>query len=262
MSFSDVYLVTDKLSVASEADVRAAEAQLGASFPSGYKEFITTLGKGEYCGFVDVFVPSEVEKNQIKEFSHSWKEGETGLSSNQLAETILLGTSTGGDWILFHPDVLNAVYVLPSEEQVVCKVGASLDDALTWLYSPSGKPRFCYFDSGIDQKSAPVPLKINLTYDEFRGWLLGLKRHDYIEETAIQDETSQDMTFALLQNDRLQMAEPDEGKHFMMFFKCFFGFVVCYTDMFNRLNIAMKYDAERDDGTAQTIISYLQSKAE
>ena len=51
MLFTDTYLVTNKLETYSDAAVDTAEAQLGTRFPVGYREYVTTLGKGEYCDF-------------------------------------------------------------------------------------------------------------------------------------------------------------------------------------------------------------------
>ncbi len=62
--FENTYLVTDKLETFTHEDVDAAEAALGTRFPDGYREYVTTLGKGEYCGFLWTYDPSVVANDR------------------------------------------------------------------------------------------------------------------------------------------------------------------------------------------------------
>jgi hypothetical protein len=43
-----------KLTLASSDEVDALQAKLGVVFPEGYREFVTTLGLGEYCNFIRI----------------------------------------------------------------------------------------------------------------------------------------------------------------------------------------------------------------
>ncbi len=65
--FDNTYLVTDKRTTFSEAEVDAAETQLGTRFPEGYREYMTRLGVGEYCGYINVFPPQTIADNQAGE---------------------------------------------------------------------------------------------------------------------------------------------------------------------------------------------------
>ena len=107
MLFADTYLVTDKLETYSHEDVDAAEAALGTRFPDGYREYVTTLGKGEYCDYIHVYPPEQIVNNQrgekppLEEFCHSWDGSEFGITPERLAKAIVVGNLMDGDWIIF-----------------------------------------------------------------------------------------------------------------------------------------------------------------
>ncbi len=134
-------------------------------------------------------------------------------------------------------------------------------DALTWLSEPEGRPRFRYFNSEIDQKHVPVPLNLALSYEGLRDWVLGLHRHDHVEETSQSNDASGSTTHALLVGDKVQIAQPNEEKHLMVYFKRFSGYVMCYTDIFGRLNLQIAHDPTAEDDTVQNIVMFLNSKA-
>ena len=265
--FENTYLVTDKLTTFLEEDVDAAEAQLGTRFPEGYREYMTRLGVGEYCGYINVSPPHTLVKNQLgekpplEEFCQSWDGTEFGLSAERIAKANLLATSIDGDWVVFETGIPVAIYVLPRDEQVVVEAGTTLMDALTWLYEPEGNTRFRYFNSEIDQEHVPIPRNLALSYKDFRDWVLGLHRHDHVEETSKPNDASGNMTHVLLAGGEVQIAQPNEENHLMAFFKCFSGYVMCYTDLFGRLNIQIAHDPTTDDGTLQRISEFLQSKS-
>jgi len=70
MSFEEVIVVdpyVDKgwtpkiqLTLASEKDVDELEHTLGVVFPAGYREFVTTLGLGEYCNYIRIAMPDAI----------------------------------------------------------------------------------------------------------------------------------------------------------------------------------------------------------
>ena len=265
--FENTYLVTDKLITFSEEEVDAAEAQLGTRLPEGYQEYMARLGAGEYCGYINVFPPQTIVNNQLggkpplEEFCQSWDGTEFGLSAERLARANLLATSIDGDWVIFETGTFDAVYGLPRDEQVVVKAGTTFMDALTWLYEPEGRPRFRYFNSEIDQEYVPIPRNLTLSYEELRDWLLGLHRHDHVEEISRPNEASGNMTYALSVGAKVQIAQPNEEKHLMAYFKRFSGYVMCYTDLFGRLNLQIAYDPTAEDDTIQNMILFLDSKA-
>ena len=269
--FENTYLVTDKLETFTQADVDAAEAALSIRFPDGYREYVTTLGKGEYCGYVNIFPPSMIireqtgEKPPLLEFCHSWDGSEFGVTSERLAKAVMVGNSIDGDWIIFEAGLPEAIYVLPRSEQIFHNVGPSLMDALIWLYEPEGNSRFRYFTSTaslLEEKHVSVPRNLAVSYEEFRGWILSLGKHDHFDERIQPNSASGSvMTYGLLSEGKVQIAQPGDEKHFQAFFKCLGGSVLCYVDMFGRLNLQIAYSREKGDSTISEIAVYLQSKA-
>ena len=49
-----------KLTLATPDEVDDVEAKLNVSFPIGYKEYVTTLGFGEYCNYITIDMPSTI----------------------------------------------------------------------------------------------------------------------------------------------------------------------------------------------------------
>ena len=269
MSFADTYLVTDKLETYTHKEVDAAEAQLGTAFPAGYREYVTTLGKGEYCGYVNVFPPEQIVENQVaekpplKDFCHSWDGADFGITSERLAKSVMIANSINGDWVVFEASLPETIYILPSDESVMYKV-KTLADVLEWLYEPEGNLRFRYFTSMaslLEQKHIPVPRNLNVSYEEFRDWLLSLKKHDYWEEKIQLNAASGNTGYGLFTNGQIQIAQPGDEKHFQAFFKCFSGDVLCYVDTFGRLNLQVAYDPVKYNETAAEIAAFLQSRA-
>lgn len=267
--FADTYLVTDKLETFTHEDVDAAEAALGTRFPAGYREYVTTLGWGEYCGYVNVFPPRMIVEGQsgetppLLEFCRSWNGAEFGITPERLAKSVMIANSINGDWIVFEASLPETIYILPSEESVMHKVGA-LTDVLKWLYEPEGNPLFRFFQSTaslLEQKYIPIPRNLSLSYEEFRDWLFALKKHDHWEETIQPNVASGGTCYGLLTGGKTQIAQPGNEKHFHAFFKCFGGSVLCYVDTFGRPSLQVAYDPEKSDTTASEITAFLQSKA-
>lgn len=262
--FENTYLVTDKLSTSSADEVDAAEAQLATSLPAGYPEYVTTLGKGEYCGYINVFSPTIIVNNQLgkkpplEEFCHLWDGAEFGITPERLAKAILIATSIDGDWVVFEAGVPDAVYVLPESEEVIYKAGPTLMDALTWLYEPQGRPRFRYFDSGIDQKPEALPTNLRLSLDKFRDWLVALGGYDHLEETW-NDNPGVSMEMYRLLEGRMDLIAPELG-HIMAFYKSFGGCVWASVDGGGRVSAQFVHDADSSTDIMQQILDYLQSK--
>ena len=70
MSFKDVVIVdpyVDKgwtpeirLTQASDKDVDQLEETFGIGFPDGYRDYVTTLGLGEYCNYIRIAMPDAI----------------------------------------------------------------------------------------------------------------------------------------------------------------------------------------------------------
>lgn len=147
MRRDDVYLVSDKLRLATTDQIRAAEQALGTRFPAGYREYVTTLGAGSLNGRARIVPPSEIV-DQTVEFRDRmhvlFGEATDGYDPFQLFETgldllppdrlfqcILVIDAGDGHEIIYHPDTPDALFLLPHEQDGVYSVGRTIDAALT-----------------------------------------------------------------------------------------------------------------------------------
>ena len=127
-----------KLITASESDVNRLEEILNTQLPSGYREFATLLGRGEYCNFIRVDTPDEIEKEwkNRQEFLNEyffWEMGEQVLSKEKIVESIQIASTIDGDVIIFHPSNSGRLYVLPRNGDMLYEIGSNLYEAIDWL---------------------------------------------------------------------------------------------------------------------------------
>lgn len=154
-TFDDVYLITPKQVLARSDEVNALETWLGADLPAGYRRFITTLGKGTYCGRLMVLMPSQVqaecenERAFVREyFDDFW--GEDGsLSMQEAAQGVPFAATVDGDKIFFSI-ARRQLFVLPRHGECVLWMPQGLDDPLDWG-QPAREDVWRYFDSNIDR---------------------------------------------------------------------------------------------------------------
>ncbi len=147
MRRDDVYLVSDKLALATADQIRAAEQALATRFPAGYREYVTTLGAGFLNGRARVVPPSEIVDQTI-EFRdrmhflygdatdghdpfHQFETGLDLLQPERLFECILVIDAGDGHEIIYHPDTPDALFLLPHEQDGIYSVGRTIDEALT-----------------------------------------------------------------------------------------------------------------------------------
>jgi hypothetical protein len=172
VDFNQLYLVTDKLDLATTKQIRDAEHQLRATLPRGYAEFLTTVGSGEYDGYVRVYSPASVVESCgklraiFKDFAHFWEGSFDTLSERELCEVIAISDTVDGDYVVFHPARPQNLYLLPSRDECVDHVGSSFDDVLALLqqscllvyraetedpnsFGTYEFDEFHYFDSGV-----------------------------------------------------------------------------------------------------------------
>src|SRR5580704_12193283 len=191
--YSTVYLVNPQLDRATDADVQVAERTLKTHFPQGYREFVTTLGKGLYCDLIRVYLPQRVAaevgefRDRVSEY-FVWDEGEDVLPRSRAVESICIADTVGGDEVVFHPDDAAQLYLLPHDSETIPKIGSTFDAALAWilqsgeLTTPSESR---YFDSGIARQSIElVSVKKRPTFARLKTALLKLGLHDYVNEVA------------------------------------------------------------------------------
>ena len=127
-----------KLTLANDADVDAVEAKANFHFPTGYREYVTTLGRGEYCSYIRIHMPwkilSEYRDYQrfLKEYWF-WDRGAEVISKSKATESVNVGDTMDGDVILFHPSNPGELFVLPRHDDMSHRIGSNLYDAIDWL---------------------------------------------------------------------------------------------------------------------------------
>lgn len=80
-----------KLTLATDEDVDFAETIIKVSFPDGYKEYVTTLGLGEYCNYIRIDMPHDIlfgykKYRKILDEYWFWEMGEEILSKEKAIE--------------------------------------------------------------------------------------------------------------------------------------------------------------------------------
>lgn len=127
-----------KLTLASPDEVAVVENKIGVSFPVGYKEYVTTLGFGEYCNYIRIEMPSAIlfdykEYQRFLDEYWFWEMGENLLSKERAIECIKIGDTDIGDVIIFHPSNSAELFVLPRNDDMLHKIGSNLYEAIDWL---------------------------------------------------------------------------------------------------------------------------------
>ena len=263
--FENTYLVTDKLATFTHADIDAAETELGTRFPDGYREYMTTFGKGEYCNYINVSTPQMIVKDQmgekppLQQFCNSWDGSEFGITPERLAKAILLGNSIDGDWIIFEAGLPDAVYVLPESEYIFYSGGLNLLDALDRTCKIGGRSEFRYFNSHINQKQASLPRAMRSSLEHFRDWVTAVGEYDHLD---IQWDNTPSITLDMYTTLKLNMGMvAPELSNVVAFYKSFGGFIWAESLPDGGLYAELVHDADKDMALMQKILAYLRSKA-
>jgi hypothetical protein len=53
-------ILSNKLRLVDPGEIDIAEQQFREKMPLGYREFLTQVGKGKYCTWIEVFLPQSV----------------------------------------------------------------------------------------------------------------------------------------------------------------------------------------------------------
>jgi hypothetical protein len=131
-------ILSKNLELATAEEVESAESQLGVKFPTGYREYVTTVGNGVYSSQVRIFMPRKIV-TEYQEVQKRWKEyyfwgrGRHVLPKEKVLESITIGDTLNGDDLIFHPSQSDVLYVLPGESERIYVAGSSLYEALEWL---------------------------------------------------------------------------------------------------------------------------------
>lgn len=161
--FDDVYLVSEKLVLISQAELNELQAWLAAPLPRGYREFMTTLGLGTYCDFMQVLAPSRIReaREERQEFVRQyyldfWGEKEGSPSLDDVVAGVCFASTIDGDEVYYLTD-RDRMFVLPRHDDVVFWLEAGFEDPLVWRSSVRRanvyRPPFRYFEpAGEDRR--------------------------------------------------------------------------------------------------------------
>jgi hypothetical protein len=135
---------TGSLTPVPVAEVESAETQLAVRFPAGYRDFITSFGRGVLGGTVRVYTPQDILSgpNNLNEWRQRideywfWNESAELMPKQRALECIIVGDTVGGDEIVFHPSDPDVIYVLPHDFETIWRVSTTgLEAAIDWFFT-------------------------------------------------------------------------------------------------------------------------------
>ena len=126
-----------------QAEVAAAESQLGVCFPDGYREFVCGHGEGILAGYIRIYPPRRILTgvNNVDEWRRRvaeywfWDEGRDVLTKQQVLKSTIIGDTVDGDEIISCPDQASRIYVLPRHSGRIYLAGKDLPSAIEWVCS-------------------------------------------------------------------------------------------------------------------------------
>lgn len=160
MGFEGVYLVSNKLQIASEDEIEDLEKSLGRALPKGYADFVSTLGLGTYCDLLRVYLPERIlkEREEVRQRwdqYYFWEDGRDVLTKEQVLECTIFADTIDGDEIIAHPEKPGRLFVLPRHDDLIYVVPRCFEAPLEW-HGPKGiereEPGFRYFESWVDRE--------------------------------------------------------------------------------------------------------------
>lgn len=282
MLLDDVYVISDKLNVATDNEISVAEAALGTHFPQGYREYVMTLGAGTLNGQTRILPPTEIvaktaEYRDIEaELTASaeadgfsrWDSVERGLEllpPDCFLEAVLLVDPGDGHRIVFHPDAPDDLFFIPHEDMEIYRIGSTLDEALVWfletgpwgartrVLQPGGqfiaRPVW-YFEPDRDREQIMFKLNDTVAFPEVRAHLLDL---------ALQqpDET-------LFVSEAYTYTDDDgtEGEVLHVFVREYGGAIWCNdTSPEFGIDMQISYDRDRQTASLARLLDFWRSRA-
>lgn len=139
--FENITVAGTPLVLSSDAEVKAAEAELGIRFPTGYREYVTRFGEGVLGGvYIRIYPPRRILRDllewrqRIDEYWF-WDDGRDVLSREQALQSVIIGDTLDGDELIVHPGNPEHVLVLPRHGDNIYLAGNGLPEAIEWLCS-------------------------------------------------------------------------------------------------------------------------------
>ncbi len=164
MKIEDIQVVGKPLVLATPTEADELASRLWITFPKGYREYVTLLGEGILGGsFVRIYPPWRIEqelpgwRRRIKKYWF-WDCSRKLLPKERAAECVILGDTTNGDELIFHPTRPNQLFILPRDSELIFATGADLLTAVEWmcasgkLIEPFSDRNFAPFDSRVISK--------------------------------------------------------------------------------------------------------------
>ncbi len=160
MKIDDIRIAPNPLVLAAQPDVDGLESRLWVTFPDGYRDYVTRLGEGVLGSLIRVYPPWRIEgelgewRRRINKYWF-WNESRELLPKERALECVILGDTMNGDELIFHPNRLNHLFVLPRDSEQVFDAGADLMAAIEWmltsgqLVEPAPDLNFVPFDSRL-----------------------------------------------------------------------------------------------------------------
>jgi SMI1/KNR4 family protein SUKH-1 len=142
--FENITVVSGPVNRSGPAEVDAAEAQLGITFPLGYREYVTQFGEGVLGGsYLRIYPPSRIltGENNVAEWRQRideywfWEDGRDVLTKEQALCSVIIGDTADGDEIVCHASSAHSIYVLPRNSENIYVAGDGLPAAIEWLCS-------------------------------------------------------------------------------------------------------------------------------
>lgn len=141
LSLEDIPIVGSPLMLTTDAEVSEMEKSLGTAFPSGYREYITTLGYGLTGSLVQIYPPWKIlhPKLGLQDWRKGidkywfWDDSSDVLEKSKALECIIFGHLTIGEQLIFHPSAPDDIYVISHDEEAIFKTGPGLLPAIEWI---------------------------------------------------------------------------------------------------------------------------------
>lgn len=169
-----------------EVDLIAAEFQ--TDLPTGYKKYVSALGKGRLASLIRVYPPRQLISNTRefrKRISKHWLWTKTHdlLSKERALECVVVADTVNGDELIYHPSNTRELFFLPRGGDKTLVAGKGLLDALEWIltqryrikdrsFEPAHKPLYL----------TPIVPAVTGTYSSLkvgedcgRHWVSGLE---------------------------------------------------------------------------------------
>jgi hypothetical protein len=139
LKLDEIHVVSERLVLATLAEVDALASRLWITFPAGYREYVTRLGEGVLGGsFIRIYPPWRIEK-ELTEWRRRinkywfWNEGREVLPKERALECVIIGDTVNGDELVFHPTRPNRLFILPRDSEQLFDAGGDLLAAIEWI---------------------------------------------------------------------------------------------------------------------------------